>query len=194
MPVTQTTSTRRTVPNATLCLAAGLLAAACAPAGDASRDSATARAPTADTTWSVHPDHVGPVKVGMTAADARHALGLPGDSTSNDGCSYLEGVAGTALRANVMLASDTVARFDVLDSAIATAEGARVGDTEDRIRQLYAGRLTVQPHKYLPHGHYLVATAPGDSSDRIVFETDGKVVTKYRAGREPEVELVEGCG
>jgi hypothetical protein len=147
-----------------------------------------------DTTWSIRPDRAGPVRVGMTAADARRVLGLPGDSTNNDGCSYLEGVAGTALHANVMLTSDTVVRFDVLDSAIATAEGARVGDTEDQIRKLYAGRVTVQPHKYVPNGHYLVVTAPGDTADRIVFETDGKVVTKYRAGRTPEVELVEGCG
>jgi hypothetical protein len=28
---------------------------------------------------------------------------------------------------------------------------------------------------------------------RLIFETDGKVVTSYRAGHEPEVEYVEGC-
>jgi hypothetical protein len=36
----------------------------------------------------------------------------------------------------------------------------------------------------------------GDSASagkEIVFETDGKRVTMFRAGRLPEVEWVEGC-
>jgi hypothetical protein len=77
---------------------------------------------------------------------------------------------------------------------LATAEGARVGDSEARIKEIYGDRVTVQPHKYLPNGHYLVVAAAGDAANRIVFETDGKVVTTYRAGRRPEVENVEGCG
>ena len=56
------------------------------------------------------------------------------------------------------------------------------------------GRVTVQPHKYT-NGHYLVvrsATA-ADTTHRIIFETDGKVVTRFRSGRMPEVAWVEGC-
>ena len=77
----------------------------------------------------------------------------------------------------------------------ATAEGARVGDSEARIRSLYVGRLSMQPHKYA-EGRYLIVTPrePADSAYRIVFETDGRVVTKYRAGRLPEVQWVERCG
>lgn len=120
-------------------------------------------------------------------------LGLP-KGKGSEGCSYLAGTAGTRLHANVMLSNDTVVRFDVLDSTIATAEGARVGDTEDRIRRLYAGHLVEQPHKYVAGGRYLIANPAGESVERIVFETDGRVVTKYRAGRRPEVEQVEGCG
>jgi hypothetical protein len=41
-------------------------------------------------------------------------------------------------------------------------------------------------------GHSLVFTP--DPQHRIIFETDGKVVTRYRAGRMPEVEWVEKCG
>jgi hypothetical protein len=29
---------------------------------------------------------------------------------------------------------------------------------------------------------------------RIVFETDGQRVTRFRAGRLPAVQYVEGCG
>jgi hypothetical protein len=130
----------------------------------------------------------------MTAGDARRVLGMPAGAKTSDGCAYIAGTAQTKLHANVMLAGDTVVRFDVLDKGIATAEGARVGDTEERIRQLYQGRVAEQPHKYVPGGHYLVVTPAGESVERIVFETDGHVVTKYRAGRRPEVENVEGCG
>jgi hypothetical protein len=79
-------------------------------------------------------------------------------------------------------------------SAVATVVGARIGDTEARIDSLYRGRVTVQPHKYT-NGHYLVvrsATA-ADTTHRIIFETDGKVVTRFRSGRMPEVAWVEGC-
>ena len=145
-------------------------------------------------TWVVRADGIGPVHVGMTSADARTALGLPAGAKGGAGCSYLAGTAGTALHAYVMLTSDTVVRFDVRDSSIATAEGARVGDSEARVQSLYTGRVSVQPHKYVAGGHYLVVTDPAHAADRIVFETDGKVVRQYRAGRTPEVTNVEGCG
>lgn len=195
------------VPNGLLIIATlAICATGCAPAAEKStgRDSTAESAPTArqestaaqtpaDTAWVVRPGSIGPVRVGMRAGEARRVLGLPGGK-GGEGCSYLAGTSKTRLRANVMLSNDTVVRFDVLDSAIATAEGARVGDTEERIRQLYAGHVVEQPHKYVPGGHYLIVTPAGESVERIVFETDGKVVTKYRAGRRPEVENVEGCG
>ena len=189
------------MPNGLLITAAlALGATACSPAAEktAGRDSMAASAPavhegSADTGWVVRPGSIGPVRIGMRAGEARRVLGLP-KARGTEGCSYLAGAAGTRLRAKVMLSNDTVVRFDVLDSAIATAEGARVGDTEDRIRQLYAGHVAEQPHKYVPGGHYLIVTPAGESVERIIFETDGKVVTSYRAGRRPEVENVEGCG
>ena len=191
------------MPNVRLIIAVGVasVVVACGqsaekggPADSAATGAAVVPAPAAaDTAWVVRPGSVGPVRVGMTAGEARRVLGLAAGKGS-EGCSYLGGTAGTRLHANVMLSNDTVVRFDVLDSAMATAEGARVGDTEERVRQLYAGDVAEQPHKYLPGGHYLIVTPAGESVERVVFETDGKVVTKYRAGRRPEVENVEGCG
>ena len=40
--------------------------------------------------------------------------------------------------------------------------------------------------------HYLKPSDPA-LPYRLVFETDGERVTRYRAGRLPEVEWVEGC-
>jgi hypothetical protein len=182
------------MPNVRLIGALVIIASAIA-CGERAENAAMAdsAAPASDTGWVVRPGSIGPVRVGMTAGEAARVLGLP-PGKGSEGCSYLAGTAGTRLRANVMLSNDTVVRFDVLDSAVATADGARVGDTEERVRQLYAGHLADQPHKYLPGGRYLIVTPAGESVERIIFETDGKVVTKYRAGRRPEVENVEGCG
>ena len=34
---------------------------------------------------------------------------------------------------------------------------------------------------------------PEDSARRLIFETDGQRVVRYRAGITPAVEYVEGC-
>ena len=91
-----------------------------------------------------------------------------------------------------MVDEGRIARVEIDSAGIATAAGARVGDTEERIRSLYPGRVTVTPHKY-EDGHYLTVNAADDSSFAIVFETSKGRVTRYRAGRRPAVELVEGC-
>jgi hypothetical protein len=134
---------------------------------------------------------------GGTFAEASAALktGLvapPGADTS--ACTYLQwSDAPEGVR--IMTAGGRIARIDVNSGSTATADGARVGDTEQRIDSLYKGRVVSSPHKYTK-GHYLTVSpvAKTDSTYRIVFETDGQRVTKYRAGRRPEVELVEGCG
>jgi hypothetical protein len=95
----------------------------------------------------------------------------------------------------LMIEGSEIVRIDVDSGNVTTSLGARVGDTEERIKQLYAGRVTPGPHKYST-GHYLTVT-PADAADsafRLVFETDGKTVTRYRAGKRPQVEYVEGCG
>jgi hypothetical protein len=92
-----------------------------------------------------------------------------------------------------MVVGGQVARVEVSDSAVATTAGARIGDTEARINRLYSGRVQTTPHKYTD-GRYLTVRGSGaDSVHRLVFETDGQRVTRYRGGRMPEVEWVEGC-
>ena len=138
---------------------------------------------------------LGPLRVGMTLAEARRALGdalVVPKGTDTTGCGYVRwrgGPRGT----RVMIDGGRIARVDVDSATVATASGARVGDSEARIQQLYAGRVTVTPHKYVD-GHYLTVNAGHDSSFAIVFETEKGKVTRYRAGRRPAVEYVEGCG
>ena len=87
-----------------------------------------------------------------------------------------------------------IARVDVRSGTIATAEGAQIGDSSDRIRRLYAGRVTASPHKYTA-GQYLTVgpASPADGEFRLVFETEGERVTRYRSGKLPQVQYVEGC-
>ncbi len=95
-----------------------------------------------------------------------------------------------------MFAKGRVVRIDVFSGGIRTAAGAGIGDSEDRIKQLYPGRITVEPHHYVPEGHYL-KYVPADEAERgygMVFETDGRKVTSFRTGTLAAITLVEGCG
>jgi hypothetical protein len=132
----------------------------------------------------------------MTVAEAASAAGggFAAPKGYSAGCGYAvltKAPSGLA----VMLEDGKIARIEVRSGRIGTATGAHIGDSESRIKTLYAGRVTTTPHKYVSGGHYLTAV-PTDpaNSNRIVFETDGSKVTEYRAGRIPAVEYVERCG
>lgn len=183
-------------------LAVALVLAACAREGGQPADSGAAINPADQSTvapapgapaLTVSPEGAGPVKVGMTLAAARTALGLGADTTTAaERCRYLD--PGHAAHGVLfMVESDTVVRVDVRDSTVATAEGARIGDSESRIRQLYPSAVQ-QPHKYTgPTGHYLIVKPGADTTRQIIFETDGQKVTTWRAGKVPQVGYVEGC-
>lgn len=152
--------------------------------------------PPAGTSFTIAPDSYGPLHVGMTVAQAASALGggFAAPRGYSGGCGYAVLVKAPRGLA-VMLNEGKIARFEVRSGGIKTTEGARIGDSETRIKSLYAGRVTSTPHKYVTGGHYLTVAPPGsDSGNRIVFETDGTKVTEYRSGKTPEVEQVERCG
>ena len=84
-----------------------------------------------------------------------------------------------------------IVRVDITAPGVPTeAAGIEVGATESQVREAYGARVSSSPHKYT-NGRYLTISA--DSDHRVVFETDGERVTRYRVGRLPEVEWVEGC-
>lgn len=155
----------------------------------------TAPNDSATTTFRIDPKGFGPVRVGMTTAEASSALGaeLKLLGPEMQPCHYVQATERPGVA--FMVIDGRIARVDVRpDSPIRTAEGAAVGDSEQRIHSLYPGRVEVQPHKYVD-GHYLIVRpeAPSDSTYRIIFDTDGKKVTGFKAGRMPEVRWVEGC-
>ena len=193
-----------------------LLVAALAACGGNSGDDDTAAAPpaappaaidtptagpppsVADTAgaWVLDERGAGPVRVEMEVAQANAAVpgGLDRTAGLEPGCDVVHPKNGPA-GISFMVAEGRVVRADAHDSArIATRAGARIGDAEARVRSLYPA-ARVMPHKYDDRGHYIMVIpgAPADTLHRIVFETNGTVVTTMRGGLWPYVEYVEGC-
>ena len=149
-----------------------------------------------DTPWRIGLRSFGPVRFGMTLAQASTALREPLRLEDVEGeCGYVRPTSlppGTSF----MVVAGRIARVDVDSGATETLSGARIGSTEAEIRRLYPGRIRVREHPYTgPTGHYLMFT-PLDRADAgfgMVFETDGERVTSYRAGLRGPVQYIEGC-
>jgi hypothetical protein len=166
------------------------------PAPPATTSPDTSR-PSAGTSFTIAPNSYGPLRIGMTVAQAATALGggFGAPQGYTGGCGYAVLVKAPRGLA-VMLEDGKIARFEIRSGGITTAEGAGIGGSESRIKSLYAGRVTSTPHKYVSGGHYLtvVPASRADSVNRTIFETDGSQVTEFRSGKTPEVEQVERCG
>lgn len=138
---------------------------------------------------------IGPLRFGMTIAEAKAAvpsLEVP-EGLEKESCDYTK-AKELPEDIEIMVEDGRVTRIDVYNVDVKTAEGARIRDTEERVESLYPGRVTVGPHKY-SDGHYLTIrpVAPADSAFGIVFETDSGKVMNYRAGLHPSVDYVERC-
>jgi outer membrane protein assembly factor BamE (lipoprotein component of BamABCDE complex) len=143
--------------------------------------------------YSVSYNSFANVKVGMTISEAAKALGtrLIREANQDDSCYYVtpnNNFKGVAF----MMTNKRIARIDINNKSYATERGARVGDAESRIKQLYKGMVKVSRHPYDERGHYLQIDIKGTKYS-MIFETDGKRVTSYRVGKREEVGYIEGC-
>ena len=156
----------------------------------------------AGTDWTVYLHRAGPIRIGMSLAEVRRVLGDPGAYLNGDNpdvpleaCAYLESRA-IPERLGFIFTNGRVVRVDVDDVNIRTASGGGLGDSEEKIKMLYPGRISVEAHHYLPEtGHYLIYSAqtPAEREYGMVFETeDGKVIS-FRTGTQSAIALVEGC-
>lgn len=142
-------------------------------------------------------DGLGQIQIGMTLDEAV-SIGLLNERPDMKAeCDFVFPAVGAGIPfgVNVMVVKRKIARIDVDTGLVTTEDGAKIGDTEDRLKGIYGDELKTQPHKYIEGWHYM--TVMGDSASAgkaIVFETDGSKVTMFRAGRIPEVQWVEGCG
>ncbi|MDQ2767069.1 MAG: hypothetical protein M3Y30_07915 [Gemmatimonadota bacterium] len=147
--------------------------------------------------WAVTDSGAGMLRIGMTrdqlALDMHSAV--PKHTRADSGCAYLA-VPGIPAGMRTMWVAATLARIDIGAPKLPTDRGVSVGDKAAKVEQLYQGSVTALPAKYDPRGKYLVVKVGSgtDTTRRIVFETDSTTrITRFRVGREPEVEWVEGC-
>lgn len=93
----------------------------------------------------------------------------------------------------IMIQEGYVTRVDVFQPGIATPEGIRVGNSEARAKQAYGDKLKIEPHAYTgPEGHYLTVRS-SDGLYGIRFETDGKKILSFYAGKKAAIAYIEGC-
>jgi hypothetical protein len=141
---------------------------------------------------------IGPVLVGMTVKQAEAASGrkFTIDNTPNgETCTYASpnGIKGLSF----MVIRGVIERADITNPRLLTLRGAKIGDTEARIKQLYPGQIKTTPHPYTGHrgGKYLTFY-PKDQQDqkyRLIFETRNGKVNFFRGGYSGAVEAIEGC-
>ena len=147
----------------------------------------------------------GPVKVGMTLAQAEKALGVKLNmywSEEGDPKSCGTGVRADKRNGDVyyMLEGGHVVRVEVVTPdtgtttkpPIRTAKGIRLGSTEAEVKRAYPG-VKVEPHPYLGPAGHTIAVKSADGKTGIIFDTDGKTVIEMRAGVYPQVGYIEGC-
>ena len=151
---------------------------------------------------------IGEIRVGMNLPEAAMATSskLYVTYAGSDSCYYLQtegklqDVSFMVTKDDVKskkqyITSDIIARIDINNPQVKTISGAKIGDSEAKIKSMYGDKIQVTAHKYNPKGHYLTYI-PEDKEDknyRLIFETDGKVVTSYRVGKLPEVSWIERC-
>lgn len=145
-------------------------------------------------------DGLGPVDIGMTLDQASAAAGTPIRIRPGDpfGPECQNAYVADLPEVNFMVINGRIARVDVGGHSgrrVTTVSGVGTGDTEDTIKRTYPGRIRVEGHPYVPTGHYLVYV-PADAALAhlsMIFETDGHVVTTFRAGMKGAVSQIEGC-
>jgi hypothetical protein len=171
-----------------LVVTATALACGCQPR-PADTPAATAAAPPA---WGVSLAAAGPVRFGMTAAEASSAAGgtpgAPGDSA----CRYWV-PQGAPVGLRLMLENGIVVRADVDSAGITTISNLGVGSPVDSVVSAIGPALQVSPHKYQWEEGWRYLSFGDDSTHRLIFTVDSHVVRSYRAGILPAVEYVEGC-
>jgi hypothetical protein len=132
------------------------------------------------------------VEFGMTFDEAQQAAGTRlavVEGTGGSDCYRVdpeEGPEGVTF----LVSSGTIERVDIDSGAVKTRSGAGVGTSISELTGLYGERLESAP---TPQGttYTFVPADEADADYRLIFETDGSTITKFRAGKLPEV--TDGC-
>jgi hypothetical protein len=134
---------------------------------------------------------LGPLKIGVTIAQAEDATGRRFTVSE-----YVQGNCGGAAMhprsygVSVLTTDGRVAVITILRRGVATAAGVRVRDSVAKLQRKYGSRLVAVPEFYAPSNlNYELRSG----NRKVIFKTDNRRVTYISAGRKPEVDYVEGC-
>jgi hypothetical protein len=143
--------------------------------------------------WMLDANGFGPLKIGMSFAQAQHVIGPALRPTEpslrpSRSCDQLplSGHPGVAL----MFVDGVLHRIDIFQPGIRTSRGIAAGDPVDKVSQAYAG-LTRTPNAYDEREAYL--TAGPEHGRALRFETDKGRIGLIYAGDWTQVQYVEGC-
>jgi hypothetical protein len=145
--------------------------------------------------WRVSAEGIGPVRVGMSVAQAAAALGEYFASNNHVTCDYADW-PGAPEGVHVVVDDDTVVAVWVSDGQVASEEQLKIGDRADMIEPRYpsvAADKRANPDWYYGRAFAVVIPLPGDSSRRIVYEVADSVIRSFRAGRYRDVLDREPC-
>ena len=140
---------------------------------------------------------MGPVRIGMTLAEAEEVVGDMAHVRSEKAvgsCQYVAPRNGPE-GVKFMAVDDRIVRIDVAAKGSSTPAGAGVGDSQDEIMAMFPGKIDTT-QSYCNRGDQLLTFVPQDPAQqqfRVIFETNGSEVTGYRAGQLPEVGFGAGC-
>ncbi|MDP6160590.1 MAG: hypothetical protein QF777_09160 [Acidimicrobiales bacterium] len=150
--------------------------------------------PTLNAASSVSTVGIDRVMFGMTLHDAQVAAGSQFTPITPVGHCFLVVPEAGQAGLTFWVVAGTVERVDVDTRTITTRSGAGIGDTEERIRELFGERIHTTA---LPDGSgNLLAYVPKDVADatyRVMFLSNGLQITRVWAGRLPWAEEIGGC-
>jgi len=160
------------------CFAVACLALAAVQAGAAAAD------------WQLAPDGFGPLKVGMSFAQARKLaprLVVTRDGQFDGSCKQfpLPGHPGVEL----MFVDGVLGRIDLFEPGPRTTRGVTPGDPVGRAVRAYPG-LSTAPRAYEENERYLTSRS---GANAIRFETKNGRIENVYAGRWAQVQYIEGC-
>ncbi len=143
--------------------------------------------------WPVTADGAGPVRFGMTPAEAAGAARTPVPTFPDASCDYWDPDSAPP-GLSFMIENGRVVRVDIDSAGVSTLHGLQVGSPVSAVRKAFGNALRDEPHKYEWEAgwRYLTVVAP-DSSRGLIFEVDSQVVLTFRAGLWPPVGYVEHC-
>jgi hypothetical protein len=171
------------------CAAAALLALAAAPAGQAAKK----KPKPIDGNAVIGFRGVGPIKLGMTLAEARKAARrgiIAGPEVTKD-CRH-DTVLPRRFGLTTLRWKSKIRVLYVTRTAMPTRRGIRVNDTLERLQNRYGSRLTERPSDVSPQTR-IFELHDGDGEIQFSVSSDTGRIFQIATGLQPEVDFSEGC-